>query len=511
MDGSSTARIVAVIVVIVLFTETLPLQYTMVQSAVQKIGPSFPTAGNNISWMMIILGLVGGATTPLVTKLADVHGKRNVMLWCVIGFLAGTVLCAITGSWPLFLVGRGLEAATTSAMAVASGLVRDLIPRRHIPIALGILATGIGLSGIAGPLLGGVLTDHYSWRSIFWFLVVYTVVLLPLFWWLVPSGGVRARQRIDWVGSALLGLGVAGVLLYVSDGQTWGWGRWSALVYLVGGLVLVGLFLWWTRRSAHPLMDLSLLGSPKMRAVLGVGAMATFATGVASYAIPYMLETSRQQVQGGVLAGIAKATHLPVAQLAKAVGFHGDLSYAGGLSLMSVATHAVAWSALLGIAAGPLVGAWTKRIGPRTLLAFGMCVFALSMVLFALFHGSWVQMLPGQVGLGISTGFFFACINNLVVEAVPAEQQAVGAGMLQLVDSIMQSVGIAALTGILVANPLRISMAGRPGSTPVPGVFTDTGWTVGFWCAAGACLIGAVIAWRMRFGRSPVTGGLAAG
>jgi MFS family permease len=81
-------------------------------------------------------------------------------------FWAGTLICAITSSWPLFLVGRGLEAIAIGMSALGYSLVRDVFPRSWVPVTIGFIGTRIGISGVAAPLIGGALTDHYSWRSV---------------------------------------------------------------------------------------------------------------------------------------------------------------------------------------------------------------------------------------------------------------------------------------------------------------------------------------------------------
>src|SRR5260221_5015231 len=129
LDGASRARIFTVIAVIVLFAEVAPLQYTMVSPAARVIGPNFPGVGSNVSWMTIIFGLVGGASTPILGKLSDVYGKRNMLFAVGIAFAVGTLICATTHSWTLFLVGRGLEAVAIGAATIAYGLIIDLIPR----------------------------------------------------------------------------------------------------------------------------------------------------------------------------------------------------------------------------------------------------------------------------------------------------------------------------------------------------------------------------------------------
>ncbi|MBC3841798.1 MFS transporter [Streptacidiphilus sp. 4-A2] len=263
LEGASRLRIFAVILVVVLFAEIASLQYTMVASAARDISPSFPGVGADISWMVIIFGLVGGATTPLFGKMSDLWGKRLMMLIAGASFTVGTLICALTSSWAFFLVGRALEAVAITAPTVAYGLFRDILPRRYIPASIGVIATGLGMSALFAPLLGGWLLDHYSWRSLFWFMLIFVLVMLPLLVLVVPESPLRSDQRLDVAGALLLAVGVGLVLLYLSNGASWGWGRPTAWGWLVGGLLLLVAFVLVERRTSQPIMDLELLFSPR--------------------------------------------------------------------------------------------------------------------------------------------------------------------------------------------------------------------------------------------------------
>src|SRR5205807_3827040 len=93
----------------------------------------------------------------------------------------------------------------------------------RIPMAVGMVATGIGLSAIAAPLLGGWLLGDYGWRSIFWFQTGYTVVMLVVLLIVVPESKLRVRQRLDFAGAAALGGGITGLLLCLRKGVSCHW------------------------------------------------------------------------------------------------------------------------------------------------------------------------------------------------------------------------------------------------------------------------------------------------
>ncbi|MEU0936303.1 MFS transporter [Embleya sp. NPDC005971] len=509
LDGASRARLSAVVAVVVLVTEVAPLQYTLVATATERIGHSFPTVGADLSWMIIIIGLVGGATTPILGKLADIHGKKLLLLGCTVLFLAGSVLCALTSSWALFLTGRALQATSFAITAIAASLLRDILPRRHVTVAVGVLATGIGVSALASPFLAGALSDTWGWRSMFWFLVVYTAALVPLLWAVVPESTVRVRQRLDLIGSVLLGAGAALILLYVSEGEDWGWSRPSAWAYLVAGLVLLAAFPAWERRTSHPIIDPALLRAPKVSIVLAIGLLANVMIGIQSYAIAYMAQTDADAVDGGVLAGLAADLGVPIDNIAPSVVFHGDIGYALGFGLTALAVHLMTWQTIPSMLAGPAAGAVAKRTGLRLPLLVSLVAMAASMLLYGFFHDSWQMLLPVGVLFGLAFGLYYGCDNNLVIEAVPEEQQGVAAGMLTLAESFGAALGTAVLTAILAAHPYRATMTTEGGAQTfdIPQVYTDSGWTTGFFVAGAVGSICVVLAVVMKSGRTPATGG----
>ncbi|UGQ12090.1 MFS transporter [Yinghuangia sp. ASG 101] len=484
---------------IILYAEAVPLQYGLSSPAAPHVGRTWPNVGANLSWMIIILGLVGGATTPLVSKLADLYGKRRVMLCCSAGFLAGSILCATTDSWTVFLIGRGLQASCFALTAIAVGLIRDLVPRRYMPVALGALATGFGLSGVASPLIGGALTDAYSWRSLFWFLAVYMAALVPLMVIVVPETKLRARQRLDWLGAILIGAGAALVLMYLSNGQAWGWGRPSAWGYLTAGLSLLVVFYLWEKRAPAPIMDPALLRSPKFSVLMGIAFLANMVIAGAGYAMAYMGQTNAGELKEQIIAGAAAQAHLPVDAMQQVITFDGGLQYALGLSLLGYAVRIALGSSVAGMVVGPLGGLWGKRVGLRAPMITGMAALTLSMAMFAAFHASWGAVLTANMVFGVGVGLYFAASNNLVVETVPQESTGIGAGMLAVAGSFGTAVGTAVVTAVVSTHPFRFTTPSPTGqgtaATEVPQVYTDTGWTLAMCVTAGAAALGMITAW----------------
>ncbi|MEY9857503.1 MFS family permease [Catenulispora sp. GAS73] len=521
LDDASRARIFSVIVVVVLFAEVAPLQYTMVSPAAQLIGRSFPGVGSNIAWMTIIFGLVGGAATPILGKLSDLYGKRNMLLAVGVSFLIGSLICATTSNWTLFLIGRAFQAVAIAAATVAYGLIRDLIPRKYVPLAIGLVSTGLGVSGVGGIMLSGVLTDTAGWsyKALFWFLVIYTLVTLPLVFLICPETKFRARQKLDPFGALLLAGGVGFALLYVSNGANVGWTDPLYLSYLILGLLLIGAFVGLEKRISQPIIDLRLLFSPKVSMVLFIAFFASIVVGIQAFAIPYMVSTPThngliamtQQGAAARFKGLVQPDQIPVKVL-------GNLSYGLGFTLLGLAFRVQVWGSTVAMFSGAASGQLSGKIGARKPLLVGMFTFAVTSGIYAAaHHGALTLALVGIV-FGVGFGAYYATTPNLLVEASPPEQQGITAGMLGVSNSIGTAVGTAIAAAFQAAHPVKLIVAGQTvlAGTPDPktgiteraGVFTDSAYTQIFIACAIAGAIALIGTYFMRSGRTASTGGL---
>jgi MFS family permease len=512
LDNASNARIWAILITLVVFSEVIPVQYAVVGLIIPKIGLAFPTAGANVTWALTIVGVVGAATLPLCGKASDLWGKKRTLLILAVLLFIGTIICAVTSNWALFLVGRGLMATSFCMSAVAYGVVRDLIPRRLIPVVMGVIATGFGASAVLAPLMGGLLTDHYSWRSIFWFLLIYVAVTTPLLALVVPESPYRVRQRLDWLGSVLIGVGLAGVLVYVSEGSSWGWGG-SSLLYLLGGLVLLAIFLLWETRISYPLMELSMLRDPSVAIVMAISTFATLAIAMPQLAIPYMFETPVPSVlRDKVLAGIAANGHVSVALIKPFVTFQGDVNYAAGFSVFQIATHITVVTSVTGMILGPVGGFIARRYGARLALILSGLALLVAFELWTPWHGAWADQALIGVAWGMGFGFFYAGGPNVLIDKIPARRQGISAAMYAAFGSIGAALAIALVTPILAAHPYEFVIS-PPGSKPsthvVPQVYTNTAFSESYLLVgAGAALIILILALVLQAGRTPAKGGL---
>jgi MFS family permease len=511
LNESSRGRVAAVLIIIVLLSEIIPFAYTLAGLVTPLIGRSFPSAGNSLTWSITIVGVAGGATIALVTKAADLWGKKRMMLISCVIFTAGTLICALTGSWALFLAGRGMEAIAVGMSALCYSLIRDIMPRSWVPVAIGFIGTGFGVSAIAGPLIGGLLTDHFSWRSVFWFMVIYMAVTVPLFAAFVPESPVRARSRLDVSGVLLIGGGLAAVLVYISEGASWGWTSPDCYGYLIGGLVALALFLVRQRLAAAPVIDLALLRSPRLLILLASAFFFTGVVQIASFIPSFMLLVGKKQVEQGVIAAGVQQSHLPASVVSRFITFRGDIDYAAGFSLFQLAWHALVWQAVVAMIFGPVAALVSRRIGARRPLIVGAVIFLVVMAGLSIWHGSWVPLAIFGAVMGIPFGVFYAAVPNMLVDVVPRRQQAISAGLFAASGSIGGAFATSIATAIFISHPFQVVATEPTGKvlvTNIPQVYTSAGYgqaylLVGVIGAAMALILAVV----MRTGRTPAQGG----
>jgi MFS family permease len=496
---------------LVLVTEVVPLQFTVASFILPKIGLTFPSVGSNVSWTVTIAGIVGGATIALVGKAGDVFGKKRVLIMLAAFCAAGSLLSAVAPNWVLFLTGRGIAGVSLGMAVLNLSLIRDLMPRRWIPIAVGFVGTGFAISGIIGPLIFGALTDHYSWRSVYWFLLIYGVVITLLFAVIVPESPVRVRQRFDIPGAVLFGAGIAGVSFYLSEGGSWGWGNGTALAYLIGGLAVLAVFVGWELRAASPMLDLALIRRPAVYLVVISGFFITGLQSVFSIIVSYLFLTPPQsQLQQQIIAGAAAKAHYPAAVVAPFAHFNGPVSGAG-YSVLQLAYHITIWQAVFTVIAAPLGGWLCRRIGARIPLIIAGVTLTAAGALWVGWHSTWQEQVAIGVLFGIGGGFNFAAWPNLIMDSVPAGLQGIAGGMVQVSGSIGTSVSAALIASIEAAHQFHVVFAapGRPPLTqPIPQVYTDAAFSQAYLLlGAIPAAIVIVIAIVLRSGRTPARGG----
>ncbi|MGW7051338.1 DHA2 family efflux MFS transporter permease subunit [Streptomyces sp. NPDC054887] len=250
----------------------------------------------HLSWVVTAYLLAATAATPLWGKLGDQYGRKKLFQAAIVIFLIGSALCGVAQDMAQLIGFRAVQGLGGGGLMVLSmAIVGDLVPPRERGRYQGLFGAVFGATSVLGPLLGGLFTEHLSWRWVFYVnLPIGVVALLVIAAVLhIPVG--TARHTIDYLGTALIASVAACLVLVASlGGTTWAWGSARIIGLAVLGALLLVWFVLVERRAAEPVLPLKLF---RLRTFTLV-AVISFVVGFAMFGAMTYLPTFLQVVQG---------------------------------------------------------------------------------------------------------------------------------------------------------------------------------------------------------------------
>ncbi|MGW0043729.1 MDR family MFS transporter [Rhodococcus sp. NPDC003348] len=292
---------------LMLTTALVALDSTVIATAVLTIVRDLGGFGQ-FPWLFSIYLLAQAVSVPIYGKLADLFGRKPVMLFGIASFCLGSVLCGLAWSMPALIAFRAIQGLGAGAVQPMSlTIAGDIYTLAERAKAQGYLASVWGISAVVGPTLGGVFSEYLSWRWIF----LVNVPLCAVAAWALQrhfsEQPRRDRPRIDYLGAVLLTGGAALVILgLLEGGQAWAWGAPASIAVFGSGAALLVAFAVVERRAADPILPPWVL----TRRVLVVSSTISAAVGAIIMGLTSYVPTFVQGVlgTGALVAGFALAT-----------------------------------------------------------------------------------------------------------------------------------------------------------------------------------------------------------
>ncbi len=257
-------------------------------------------------WVFSVFLLTQAGSTPVYGKLADLYGRRPVLLAGTALFLAGSALCGLAWNMVALIVFRAIQGVGAGAVQpITTTVAGDLYRIEERGRVQALLASVWGVAGISGPAIGGLLVQYASWRWIFYLNLPVGAVALLLVATRLREDVTRRRHHIDVAGAALLVGGTGLVILgLLAGGVDWAWWSLPSVAVLGGALVVLAAFVWQERRAPEPILPLWVFGR-RLLVGMNLGGGATI--GCLLLGLSSFLPTYAQAVLGAspVAAGFA--------------------------------------------------------------------------------------------------------------------------------------------------------------------------------------------------------------
>lgn len=377
---------------------------------------------STLEWVVLVYLLTIISLLLVVGRLGDMYGRKRFYLSGFLIFTIGSLMCGLSPGVHALIVFRAVQ-ATGAAMifALAPAVLTGAFPKRQRGQALGMQATLTYLGLSVGPALGGLLTHHFGWRSIFFINLPIGMIVVPLGYLVLKRDVQRSSAALDPIGAITLAIALSTLLLALTKVQVMGWANPLIIaMFAVSAVAFTGFIIAETRIT-HPMLDLKLFKNRMFGASTAAAFLNYVANSSVTFLMPfYLIGAGRYRVDKAGL--LLTATSIAMATVAAPAGWLSD------------------------------------RIGVRIPATTGMSVVVLGMLLLRQLqpgaHPLTVVLHLGLIGIGI--GFFTSPNNSAIMGSAPEHAQGVAGALLAAARNTGFAVGTA-IAGLLYAQRLHLN------------------------------------------------------
>ncbi|HET9676368.1 MAG TPA: MFS transporter [Solirubrobacterales bacterium] len=406
------------------------LDNTVVNVALPSIQKDLGASISGLEWTINGYTLSFAVLLATGGRLGDIFGRRRMFLSGVVIFALSSATAGFAVDETALVISRVVQGVGAALMMPGTlSIITDAFPAHERGKAMGTWAGVSALALAVGPVLGGFLTEHVSWRAIFYINIPVAIgaVLATLFA-VRESRDTSVGREVDYAGVAVLTVGLTALILALVEGNSWGWGSPEIVALLAAAAVSVPAFVWVENRVKAPMVQFDLLSDRNFLAAVVVAMIISFAMlGVFFFLALYMQDILHYSpLEAGV-------RFLP--------------------------------STLMIVGVAPVAGRLSDRYGPRWLIAGGLVIVAASLFSFSRIavDSSYLDLLPGFMLLGIGIALTMSPMTSAAMNAVPVQKAGIASGVLSMFRMVGGSLGVAVTGAIfqgLVSSRLDSLLSG---------------------------------------------------
>ncbi|MDA8387701.1 MAG: MDR family MFS transporter [Nitrospiraceae bacterium] len=418
MSGRGQTNKWLIAVTVIMGTIMAALDISIVNVALPYMRGNLGASMEEITWVATGYMLSNVIIMPLVAMMSERYGRKRFYIASIFFFTASSLMCAMSWDLTSLVVFRIMQGAGGGAIIpLGQAILRESFPPEEQGIAMGVYGFGVVLGPAFGPVLGGWLTDNFSWRWIFLVNIPIGILNLILISRFIhdPAYLKREKGRMDWEGLGFLVLGLGALQLMLEKGESRDWFQSNFIVYMaLIALVATVLFIWRELVCDKPAVDLRVLKDVSFAS----GTFLIGILGLGQYAALFMLPMFLQQLLG-----------------------YSALN--SGLVLMP---RGLCMALVM-----PVAGRLYNRIGPRILIAAGIIVTTFSfwqLSILSLNAGFWDLLVPNMLQGG-GFGLIFVAVSTVVLSSIEKPRMTAATGLYNVVRQVFGSVGIAIAATVL--------------------------------------------------------------
>jgi len=420
-DPANATKKSATLTALLLGVIAFQLNASMVAPAVPEMARKLVSTPAMVGISQTLFFLVGGIAGIVLTRYSDHAGRRKILIYSLAVMSAGTVVAMLAPNVAILCAGRFLQGACGSVYQIVYLILRDILTPIQFGPALGLVTAISGGVGGADQFLGGMLSDHWGFRSIFFVILIVGIIAIALTMRYVPESTADSPGSMDWPGATALSAALIFVNLGVASGGSHGWASLPSVSLLGAALACFVTFWFIEKRRPHPLIRTAHLKSRQIWPIVAT----TLAT----------------------LTGIFAAINFTI------VVFSQDHRVGYGMSAAASALMFLSPSAAIGLLAAPVTGWLAPRVGWRVIMWSGLslCIAALLVATNLLDHKWIVFAVFASLGV-FYNGLALTTINGLGVILSPADAPGSLPGLNGACFQIGAGLGIAIVAPVVASG-----------------------------------------------------------
>jgi EmrB/QacA subfamily drug resistance transporter len=431
------------------------LDQTVVSVSLPTMARDLPLSAAGAQWVVNAYVLAMAAAVALGGKLGSKLGPVTTFRVGVIGFLVASACCGLAPNSACMILARVAQGVGAALMMpVTASIVMAAFPASVRGRAMGAY---VGISQIflaLGPLIGGTLTEWWTWRAVFWVNVPVGLAALLLVRRAAPANPTQRGLRISAGQTLMLMTGVGATVYALQQSSAWHWTSPATIGVLGGGVIVLAMFVWLQLRDRDPLVDVRLFTN---RAFVG-DSVVLFATQFGMLAMTLYASLYAQNLLG----------YSPIT---------------AGLSALAM---------ILPLMIGAQVaGRWYDRSGARPPLLLGLTLATVGAGMWALALPdlAFVSKIPGMALVGLGLGLVFSPINTDALSRVAPSDRPQASGIVQTLRQLGGTLGVAVIGSVILSHEdAAAAPAARLGNVA-------HAMTYGFWLAAAVFATGLALSW----------------